>query len=125
MQHPPRPPPCRAAPSTSCSPSPRVALSHLPPPVLPSLAIPRPSTSGRHSRATAMLFRRASVAVLPSLFNSFCPEMCEAIRQPFLHFPSRPRTYPRRILAFCFGSECHRRPALVGSFLPALWVRSG
>jgi hypothetical protein len=46
--------------------APCVALSLLPPPALPSLAVPHSSTSGRRSRAAATPFRRTCRHRLPS-----------------------------------------------------------
>jgi hypothetical protein len=131
--------PCSASAADAAPPGHRRAGRRRPPPALPLHVSPGPSSHRRitlagwtslfHVEQTppsgATPFRRASVTILPSLFNSLCPEVCEAIHQPSLHFPSRPRIYPRRILAFCFNSEHHRRLALVDSFLPALWVRYG
>jgi hypothetical protein len=60
--------------------APRVARSLFPPPALPSLAVPRSSTSGRRSRAAATPPRRA---------RGRCPPLCAWPRDlslPFLLF---------------------------------------
>jgi hypothetical protein len=125
MQCIPRPPPCRAPPP----PPARLLHASLGPPSWcplsprwPSLVSPRRQTP---PRMTATHLRRAPVAALQSLFNCLCPELCDAIHYPSLHFSGHPRFYPRRILALLFGFECRRPSAPVGSLLPTPWVCFG
>jgi hypothetical protein len=63
--------------------TPRVALSLLPPPALPSLAVPRSSTLGRRSRAAATPSRRACrcrpLSATDSVTISLLPLLCEVM----------------------------------------------
>jgi hypothetical protein len=93
----PRPPRCRAPPSTSCSPSPRVARSLLPPLHYPRwLALAPPCRADTPERPPCNSDKLPSPSFL-SPSSSFAQSRVKLFPKPFLHFSSQTSTYPRWI----------------------------